>query len=199
MGRTSEAPQQLIDAARVLIHDRGYNAIGVAEICERADVRKGSFYYFFASKQALAVATLRATWETERQRWVEILSDGTAIESLEVLITEQVQVQQNRQRAMGSTVGCLYGNLALETNQSEEDLRDCLREIFDDQCGLIFDSLGRAAEIGAISAQVATKQRARAIIAQLEGAVLFAKLYDDPTLLDSLWPEIRKLLGTLSK
>lgn len=199
MGRTSEAPRQLIDAARTLIHDRGYSAIGVAEICERADVRKGSFYYFFTSKQALAVATLRATWETERQRWIEILNDGTAIESLEMLIREQAQVQQDRQRAMGSTVGCLYGNLALETNQSEQDLRDCLREIFDDQCGLILDTLDRAAEMKAIGAQDATMQKARAVIAQIEGAVLLAKLYDDPTLLDSLWPEVRGLLGTLHK
>ena len=35
-----------MDAACELMHNRGYGSIGVAEICARADVRKGSFYHF---------------------------------------------------------------------------------------------------------------------------------------------------------
>ncbi|MBP2217007.1 TetR/AcrR family transcriptional regulator [Arthrobacter sp. CAN_C5] len=195
MGRTSDAPQNLMEAARTLMHDRGYSAIGVAEICDRADVRKGSFYYFFESKQALTVATLRATWALERARWVEILGRGTGLEGLEALIQEQVQGQYDRQRSTGSVVGCLYGNLAVETTTSEQDLRDCLREIFDDQSQLIFENLRRATLDGPLDDDKATIVNARALIAQLEGNVLLAKLYNDPALLGPLWSHIEGFLG----
>ncbi|MBP2217038.1 TetR/AcrR family transcriptional regulator [Arthrobacter sp. CAN_C5] len=195
MGRTSDAPQNLMEAARTLMHDRGYSAIGVAEICDRADVRKGSFYYFFESKQALTVATLRATWALERARWVEILGRGTGLEGLEALIQEQVQGQYDRQRSSGSVVGCLYGNLAVETTTSEQDLRDCLREIFDDQSQLIFENLRRATLDGPLDDDKATIVNARALIAQPEGNVLLAKLYNDPALLGPLWAQITGLLG----
>ena len=194
MGRTSEAPHQLMEAARVLMHDRGYTAIGVAEICQRANVRKGSFYYFFDSKQALTEATLRATWKLERVRWVEILGAGNALNGLEALIREQVQVQKDR-RAIGSSIGCLYGNLALEINASEQDLRNCLREILDDQSQLVLGALVGAASNGSLNQAMASIDNARAVIAQLEGTVLLAKLYDDPSLLNTLWRQIRGLLG----
>ncbi|MEW1590357.1 helix-turn-helix domain-containing protein, partial [Micromonospora vinacea] len=54
MGRTSDAKNKILDAAATLIEQRGYTALGVAEICAAAGVPKGSFYYFFESKQALA-------------------------------------------------------------------------------------------------------------------------------------------------
>jgi TetR/AcrR family transcriptional repressor of nem operon len=184
-----------MEAARTLMHDRGYSAIGVAEICDRADVRKGSFYYFFESKQALTVATLRATWASERTRWVEVLGRGTGLEALEALIQEQVQGQYDRHLSTGSVVGCLYGNLAVETNTSEQDLRDCLREIFDDQSRLIFEALRRATVDGPLLDENATVANARALIAQLEGTVLLAKLYNDPSLLSPLWSQIKAFLG----
>ena len=183
-----------MEAARVLMHDRGYTAIGVAEICQRANVRKGSFYYFFDSKQALTEATLRATWKLERVRWVEILGAGNALNGLEALIREQVQVQKDR-RAIGSSIGCLYGNLALEINASEQDLRNCLREILDDQSQLVLGALVGAASNGSLNQAMASIDNARAVIAQLEGTVLLAKLYDDPSLLNTLWRQIRGLLG----
>ena len=38
MGRTSDAKQKILGAARSLIEGRGYSALGVAEICKAAGV-----------------------------------------------------------------------------------------------------------------------------------------------------------------
>ncbi|POH64541.1 MULTISPECIES: TetR/AcrR family transcriptional regulator [Cryobacterium] len=195
MGRTSGAPQQLVEAARSLLHDRGYSAIGVAEICERANVRKGSFYYFFPSKQALTVATLRTTWAAERGRWLELLDDEDGLRGLETLFREQAGIQLEHHVSTGSIIGCLYGNLALETGASEADLRSCLREIFDDQSQLVFSALSKAAAVGTLSMNKVTMETGRGLIAQLEGAVLLAKLYDDPSRLANLWQQMAGLLG----
>ena len=62
MGRTSDAREKILSAAQSLIELRGYSALGVAEICKAADVPKGSFYYFFESKEALALAVIDEHW-----------------------------------------------------------------------------------------------------------------------------------------
>ena len=54
---------RLLDAARYLFWEKGYAATGMAEILERAQANSGSFYHFFASKEALLLAVLEAYLE----------------------------------------------------------------------------------------------------------------------------------------
>jgi TetR/AcrR family transcriptional repressor of nem operon len=54
---------RLLDAARYLFWEKGYAATGMAEILERAEANSGSFYHFFASKEALLLAVLEAYLE----------------------------------------------------------------------------------------------------------------------------------------
>ena len=49
---------RLLDAARYLFWEKGYAATGMAELLERAQANSGSFYHFFASKEALLLAVL---------------------------------------------------------------------------------------------------------------------------------------------
>ena len=49
-----------MQAAATLFAEHGYDATGVAEICNTADVSKGAFYHHFASKNALFVALLES-------------------------------------------------------------------------------------------------------------------------------------------
>src|SRR5512141_2952786 len=65
MGRTTDANERLMDAALDLIWEESYGAVTIDDICKRADVKKGSFYYFFNSKSDLAVAALERLWERE--------------------------------------------------------------------------------------------------------------------------------------
>ncbi len=48
-----ERKQQLLDAAAELFADRGYSATRIADICQRAGVAKGLFYWYFPTKGAL--------------------------------------------------------------------------------------------------------------------------------------------------
>jgi TetR/AcrR family transcriptional repressor of nem operon len=49
---------RLLDAARYLFWEKGYGATGMAELLERAQANSGSFYHYFASKEALLLAVL---------------------------------------------------------------------------------------------------------------------------------------------
>ncbi|MEV8097671.1 TetR family transcriptional regulator [Kitasatospora sp. NPDC085879] len=193
MGRSSTAQERLLDAACELLHIRGYSAVGVAEICARADVRKGSFYHFFASKQALTLAAVDSHWTVQRQRWQDLLGTGRQppLERLRLLLDAQAAAQRADKAAGGTVRGCLLGNLALELSGQEREIQTRLAEIFEEQAALVRGVLAEAAETGPVAADTAT---ARAVVAHLEGAVLLAKLADDPGRLDGLWPAVQRLV-----
>jgi TetR/AcrR family transcriptional repressor of nem operon len=196
MGRTSDARGKILSAAQTLIEQRGYTALGVAEICGVAGVPKGSFYHFFESKQALALTVVNEHWTAQRRQWTELLgSDRPPLQRLRDLFEATETVQRVGQRDHGTVVGCLFGNLALELRSQAEDVRHRLQEIFDEQIDLIERVVAEAHERGDIAAAVDARDAARSIVAQLEGRVLFAKLLDDPGQLEAVWRNCLALLG----
>src|SRR3954470_16029242 len=66
MGRVSTAPAHLIEATIDLLWTESYGAVSVDAICERAKVKKGSFYHFFKSKDELVISALDAHWEARK-------------------------------------------------------------------------------------------------------------------------------------
>ena len=58
MGRVSDARERLLEAVYELTWQQGYNAVTVDAICERAGVKKGSFYHYFDSKADLTKAAI---------------------------------------------------------------------------------------------------------------------------------------------
>ena len=121
MGRTSTARDRLLDAACELLKSRAYSSIGVAEICTRADVRKGSFYHFFESKQALTLAVVESHWAAQRADWTGMLTAPgvTPTARLERLFSSMAEVQRAAQAEFGAVSGCLLANLALELSTQE--------------------------------------------------------------------------------
>jgi TetR/AcrR family transcriptional repressor of nem operon len=196
MGRTSDARGKILSAAQTLIEQRGYTALGVAEICAAAGVPKGSFYHFFESKQALALTVVNEHWTAQRRQWTELLgSDRPPLQRLRDLFEATETVQRVGQRDHGNVVGCLFGNLALELRNQAEEVQHRLQEIFDAQIDLIERVVAEARERGDTAATVDTREAARSIVAQLEGQVLFAKLLDDPGQLEAVWRNCLALLG----
>ena len=50
--------EKLLETAQHLMLAKGYTATSVEEICEAADLTKGSFFHYFASKEDLGKAVL---------------------------------------------------------------------------------------------------------------------------------------------
>ncbi|WP_395293936.1 TetR/AcrR family transcriptional regulator [Kitasatospora hibisci] len=197
MGRTSTARERLLDAACDLLRTRGYADVGVAEICARADVRKGSFYHFFESKQALTLEVVDAHWHRQRADWLATLRapDRPALARLEELFRSLTGIQRATQEEHGAVSGCLLANLALELPAQEQPVRDRLAAVFAEEVDLVQAALAEAAAEGTVRAGAADRDTARAAVAQMEGMVLFAKVTDDPAVLDGLWPQVSRLFG----
>ncbi|MFJ8504336.1 TetR/AcrR family transcriptional regulator [Streptomyces avermitilis] len=195
MGRTSNAREKILAAAQSLIELRGYSALGTAEICKVAGVPKGSFYYFFESKEALALAVLDEHWATQRREWTRILSgDAGPLQRLRQLFEETEAGQRAGQQSCGTVSGCMFGNLTLEMSNQTEAIRERLQQIFDAQVDMVEEVISGAQQRGEVAVSD-THEAARSVVAQLEGQVLFAKLYNDTGRLNPLWANSLAILG----
>lgn len=74
--RSEETRAQILSAAAQCFAQNGYDATGIAEICQRAGVSKGAFYYHFASKQALFLDLLNV-WMAELELLLETVATGS--------------------------------------------------------------------------------------------------------------------------
>ncbi|MFJ9627242.1 TetR/AcrR family transcriptional regulator [Streptomyces sp. NPDC101175] len=198
MGRTSDAGEKILAAGRSLFEARGYSALGVAEICRTAGVPKGSFYYFYESKEALALAVVDEHWAEQRREWTRVLSaaggDAEPLERLRRLCEETEARLRVGQQGRGSVLGCLFGNLSLEMSHRTDAVRARLQEIFDAQVEMVEAVVVEARERGDVTV-TDTREAARSVVAQLEGQVMFAKLYNNTGRLSPLWANCLALLG----
>lgn len=177
------------------MEERGYVALGVAEICKAAGVPKGSFYYFFDSKETLALAVVDEHWTAQRRDWQRLLAgDAPPLRRLRRLFEETEAGQRAGRQECGTVAGCLFGNLSLELSNRTETVRERLQEIFDAQVDLVAAVVAEAQVLGDVTVTDA-REAARAVVAQLEGQVMFAKLYNNTRRLSPLWDNCRALLG----
>ncbi len=180
MGRQSDARDRILGAAVELIYARSYGAVGVQEICERAGVKKGSFYHFFPSKRELTMAALDALAERIRQRILDpaFANDLPPLERIKRFFDLGADIQGEYQALTGHVLGCPVGNLALEISTQDETLRKHLERLLRGPEERIAATLEEAKRDGSAPG-IDPARAARAIFAYMEGALLMAKTRND--------------------
>jgi len=72
-----ERKQQLVAAAEALFTERGYSATRISDICARAGVAKGLFYWYFPTKESLFAELVRSMRQSLRRAQAAAM-DATA-------------------------------------------------------------------------------------------------------------------------
>src|SRR3954447_5084013 len=120
MGRVSDAKQRLLQATIELIWQNSYGAVTVDNICERAGVKKGSFYYFFPSKTDLVVAALDSHWQNLKPQLDAIFSsDVPPIDRFHKYFELLHERQGALQEKWGRVLGCPFCSIGSETSCSD--------------------------------------------------------------------------------
>ena len=115
MGRTSTAREDLVAAASDLMWSRGFVDVGVAELCEAAGVRPGSFYHFFPSKADLGIAALDHLWKLSNTHVITPASDiADPIERLRYYFEVVSMMHSELKLRYGEVRGSPFGNLGGE-------------------------------------------------------------------------------------
>jgi len=200
MTQMHETKQRLLDTARELFYARSYEDVGVQEICQKAKVKKGSFYHFFPSKRDLTLAMLDESWEQFRTTLLAkaFARDIPPLDRLQRLMDTQYQQHTAVKERTGQVFGCPFGNLAGEMSSQDEVIRERVKRIFSDLEAPIEAALEEAVAAGDLP-ELDCRATACAMVAYLEGLSLMAKTHNDPEIVKQLGSAMLKLAVPLSE
>jgi TetR/AcrR family transcriptional repressor of nem operon len=190
MGRISDADQRLMRAALDLIWEESYGSVTIDQICQRADVKKGSFYYFYKSKADLAVAALGKLWN---ETWKPLLDEcfSPSVDPL-VRISSHLETIHAFQREMkvkfGKVVGCPVCSVGSEVSTQEVDVTAAVRDMVSKKRRYYESAIRDAVAQGVIEPCDPTEV-SLALLALLEGLVSQARIMNDTEVLRRL-PEM---------
>ena len=184
MTATSNTRDRIIAAAKPRFHSRSYADVGIKEICDSAKIQKGSFYHFFPSKRDLVLAVIDELSTEWADGFVAEAFDPKLppMERFEYMIDAAYFWQKSIKERHGKISGCLFGNLILEVSTKDDVLRARLNAVFTHAKGHFKSSLDEAIERGDIL-PLNSDLTAEAMLAYLEGMILFAKVQNDPEVL----------------
>jgi TetR/AcrR family transcriptional repressor of nem operon len=195
MGRTSDARERLIQAAIDLVWTASYGAVGVDAICDRAGVKKGSFYHFFSGKDELMVAALGAHWEARRAVFDATFSPSVdPVTRLRHYFTHVFERQVAVRARYGRVLGCFHNSVGTECIQSLPAISAKVQEVLSSYRLYLETTLRDAQAVGAMRAGDPADD-AKMLLAYVEGALTQARIHDDPTILRSLPEAGFALLG----
>jgi len=187
MGRTSDAKERLMAAALDLIWEASYGSVTIDDICKRADVRKGSFYYFFPGKAELAIAALEDMWKTQWKPFLDSHFSPSA-EPLERLrgYLEAVYVNQSEKAAKyGRVLGCPICSVGTGVCTTEAEISAVVRDILARK-RRYYESAIRDAVAAGVIEPCDPAQKALALYGLIEGLVGQARIMNDISLLKAL-------------
>ena len=114
MKKGEESRQRLIECAAELFWKNGYSATGISEILKQTDLPKGSFYFYFKSKDDLATAVTEYYQKILLEQF-QNSSQGNDWESFIEEIFDFLSERTNGQ----TFAGCPYAVMGMETALSK--------------------------------------------------------------------------------
>jgi TetR/AcrR family transcriptional repressor of nem operon len=165
----------------------GYQGASVEELCERAGVKKGSFYHFFASKQELTLAALESQWNLMRGALVEpaFASDLPPLERIQRFFDAMAEASADEQRQTGQIGGCRFGNVVAEMGSQDPQIRQQVWSVFQAIATYFERALEEALNAGEVSA-IDPRVTAFALLSYMEGILLLGRASQDADLMRQL-------------
>ena len=195
MGRVSDAKERLMEAVRELIWKGSYGSTTIDHICEKAGVKKGSFYYFFNSKADLALAALELDWEQKRAELDAIFSPTIPpLERFQKYCEHNYRLQAEIKAECGSVLGCPLFSLATEVSTQEQPLQKKIQQIFD-QKHKYFESAIRDAHAAGLIHAPDPESKAKVLFAYYHGLITEARICNSLETLQDAARGTRELLG----
>lgn len=177
-----ETRERLLQAGLETLTEKGFAATGIDEILRRVGVPKGSFYHYFASKEAFGIELIMHYNRYFAHKMERHLSNSTLspLQRLRAFMTDAQagMAKYDYQR------GCLIGNLGQEMGALPESFRAQLNAVFSDWQSRVARCFSEAQAAHELADSVNCEQLAAFFWIGWEGAVLRAKLEGNPTALE---------------
>ena len=173
MGK-DETRAKLLAAGEAAFWEKGFHNTGIQEILAAAGVPKGSFYYYFKSKEDFGIQVVEAHARAYDNRIDPILEDPSMPPLARLRGVFEFLIADFTSRDL--RYGCLIGNLSQEMADQSDAFRVCLDEIMAGWHRAFTTCLQEAQETGQLCKSLDAEKFANFCLDSWEGAMLRAKL-----------------------
>ena len=193
--KTSETKEKLLLVGFDLIWDNSYGSVSVDDICKRAGINKGSFYYFFPSKADLVVAAYEEHWKEKRPAMDRIFSSQIPpLERIHLWCQFIYENQRQKAEKYGHVCGCPFASVGSEIATFDEKIRAKSEFLMNSSRKYVESALTDAIREGSVTVKdpVATSLTLQSL---LLGMLLEARVQNDLTVLDNMESTILDFIG----
>lgn len=174
--------QQIIDVAKKIISGKGFSAVGLNEILTSANVPKGSFYHYFASKEAFGKAMLEDYFNDYIDTVKAVLQDANLshAERLHAYFSHWLSTQ------LSDTTQdkCLVVKLSGEVTDLSEAMRQTLQTGTQSVIDLLQTCIDEGVVTGALQLTQSPETIAKELYYMWLGATLMTKVHHAREALD---------------
>jgi TetR/AcrR family transcriptional repressor of nem operon len=172
--RVNETREEIVRIGAEIIGQGGFNATGIDAVLKKARVPKGSFYYYFESKDDFGLAVIErqaGEFSAVLKGFLEDRQYPPLTRVRRYLESRIDAIQNSRCRR-----GCLIGNLGQELASQSEKFRRRIQDVFSTWQGLFQACFEEAKREGALAPDTDCRLLADFLLTGWEGAVLRAKV-----------------------
>lgn len=175
----------LIEAGRRMMFETGFNHTGIQAVLASAGVPKGSFYYYFDSKEDFGLAVVEDFVTTHRATRERFLNDTSLspLSRLRAYFQHYIALYETR----NFQGGCLLGNLGQELADQNDLFRARLEEAFHGWRAMTARCLREAKEMGEIADHWNEETLADFCLSSWQGAILRMKVTKSRAPLDAFY------------
>ncbi len=177
--RKAETRERILDAAGALFRTHGIDAVGVDAIMHGAGLTHGGFYAHFASKEALVAEVSAASLARSAARWERLSQDSDGAAALAGIVDSYLDPAH----VAASETGCVLTTLGPEMARRRASR------------SAITGSIRRMADALTRCLPGHRRPRALAALSTMVGAVVLARLSDDPELAAEFLAAARESAG----
>jgi len=170
--------EHILAVGESLIQSRGFTALGLAELLSQAGVPKGSFYHYFASKEAFGVALLERYFDNYDAALSQLLAPSAAATS-RALLLDYFAGWVAKAGSDGAKTHCLVVKLAGEVCDLSEPMRIALAAGIGRIAQRIAQCMKNAMEDGSLAPLDNPEGLARMLYGAWIGCALLAKVSHD--------------------
>jgi TetR/AcrR family transcriptional regulator, transcriptional repressor for nem operon len=174
--KSDQTRKRILSTGRQLVIRGGFGAVGLSALLKESGVPKGSFYYYFASKEAFGQALLQDYVDDYLNRIDALLAQP--ISGADKLMSfSAAWLDHDRQAGLVST--CLVVKLGAEVADLSEAMRQVLNEGVNALIVRLAEMLRQGGEDGSLLPQTDPEAVAQGLYAQWLGAAILTKLSHD--------------------
>lgn len=176
MGQT-KTKERLVETAIEMVWRNSYHSVSVDDICQAADIRKGSFYHYFKSKAELALEAMEQYYQSSKPDFDAVFSSSLRpIERFEKLADFVYIKQKDKVDQYGHVCGCPFATLGSEMASQDLLIREKADKVFCRYARYYESTLRDMVAEGLLPESTDVAARAEVVSSYIFGQVMMARV-----------------------